>query len=110
MFQTDPTLAEVQIKLTQLIYRYLSTKSDLTYSKSRFSSDSDEAEETSPRSSPTVENSSVMNLSEFGLEHRLSPDEKTRLLINLVDDVHDCVDIMMNRSLLVQTDNSIITG
>ena len=110
MFQTDPTLAEVQIKLTQLIYRYLSTKSDLTYSKSRFSSDSDEAEESSPRSSPAVENSSVMNLSEFGLEHRLSPDEKTRLLINLVDDVHDCVDIMMNRSLLVQTDNSIITG
>jgi hypothetical protein len=33
----------------------------------------------------------------------LNPDEKTRLLISLVDDIHDCVDIMQNRSLLVQT-------
>jgi len=33
----------------------------------------------------------------------LSPSEKTRLLVNLVPHLHDCVDIMHNRSLIVQT-------
>ena len=42
----------------------------------------------------------MMNMSEDVDE--LNPDEKTRLLISLVDDIHDCVDIMQNRSLLVQ--------
>ena len=33
----------------------------------------------------------------------LNPDEKTRLLISLVEDLHDCVDIMQNRCLLAKT-------
>ena len=32
-----------------------------------------------------------------------NPDERTRLLISLVDDLHDCVDIIHNRSLIEQT-------
>ena len=32
-----------------------------------------------------------------------SPSEKTRLLVNLLPHLHDCVDIMHNRSLIVQT-------
>ena len=32
----------------------------------------------------------------------LTPDEKTNLLLSLVDELHDCVDIIQNRSLLVQ--------
>ena len=32
----------------------------------------------------------------------LNPAEKTSLLMNLVNDLHDCGDIMQNRSLLVQ--------
>ena len=92
LFQSDPGLAEVQIKTSQLMYRYLSTKSDFTYTKSGYSSeDSESSVETS---------SSMMNMSEDVDD--LNPDEKTRLLISLVDDIHDCVDIMQNRSLLVQ--------
>jgi len=83
----NAALAEVQIKLSQLIYRYLSTRT--AYSPER-------------PDSPRPENSSIMRLSE-GVED-LNPDQKTRLLISLVDDLHDCVDIMHNRSLLVQAD------
>ena len=32
----------------------------------------------------------------------LSLDEKTNLLLSLVDGLHDCVDIIQNMSLLVQ--------
>ena len=48
--------------------------------------------EASPESS-----ASVMHLSdEFT---NLNPDEKTRLLIGLLDDIHDCADIMQHRIL-----------
>ena len=51
-------------------------------------------------SGPSDTSSSIMNMSEDVDD--LNPDEKTRLLISLVDDLHDCVDIMQCRSLLVQ--------
>ena len=35
----------------------------------------------------------------------LNPAEKTSLLMNLVNDLHDCGDIMQNRSLLVQMED-----
>eukprot|EP00092_Neocalanus_flemingeri_P106433 GFUD01136567.1.p1 GENE.GFUD01136567.1~~GFUD01136567.1.p1 ORF type:complete len:565 (-),score=121.26 GFUD01136567.1:47-1741(-) len=92
----DSGLAEVQIKLSQLIYRYLSTKSDFSYTKGGYSSEDSEG-----TSRPDVTSSSIMNMSEDVED--INPDEKTRLLISLVDDLHDCVDIMQNRSLLVQT-------
>ena len=44
--------------------------------------------------------SSIMEMTEDAED--LSADEKTRLLIRLVDDLHDCVDIMQNRSLVGQ--------
>jgi len=96
--QADPGLAEVQIKLSQLIYRYLSTKSDFNYTKSGYSSEDSEGKRSSSR--PVDASSSIMHMSEDVDD--LNPDEKTRLLISLVDDLHDCVDIMQNRSLLVQ--------
>ena len=65
-FQEDKTLKLIQKRLSQLLYRYLSSKE---------TSDSME----------------------------LNPEEKASLLINLVDDLHDCVDIMNNRSLLVHS-------
>ena len=94
MFQGDPGLAEVQIKLSHLIYRYLATKNDFNYTKSGYTSEDSQGERTS------YETSSIMKMSEDVDD--LNPDEKTRLLISLVDDLHDCVDIMQNRSLLVQ--------
>lgn len=98
--QADPALAEVQIKLSQLIYRYLSTKSDFNYTKSGYLTE--ERGGTGPTSRPRETSSSIMNLSE-DIED-IDPDEKTRLLISLVDDLHDCVDIMQHRSLLVQAE------
>ena len=98
MFQADEVRAEVQSKLSQLIYRYLSTKSDLNYTKSgSLSKDSIESRSTSGSDETS---SSIMKLSEDVDD--LNPDEKTRLLISLVDDLHECVDIMQNRSLMVQ--------
>ena len=35
----------------------------------------------------------------------LNPAEKTSLLMNLVNDLHDCGDIMQSRSLLVQMED-----
>lgn len=77
--------------MSQLIYRYLSTKSDFTFTKTANSS---------VDNASSVETSSMMHVSEDVDD--LDADEKTRLLISLVDDIHDCVDIMQNRSLLVQ--------
>ena len=99
MFQADPALAEVQSKLRQLIYRYLSSKRDLNYTKCEYLSEDTEGKRITARSDET--SSSIMKISEYVDD--LSPDEKTRLLISLVDDLHDCVDIMHHRSLLVQT-------
>ena len=45
-----------------------------------------------------------MNLSADMVD--LSPAEKTHLLIGLIDDVHDCADIMQNRSLPGHQDRS----
>jgi len=96
--QADRGLADVQVKLSHLIYRYLSTKSDpVCNNKSGYSSeDSDGTRSTSSVGS----GSSIMNLTDEVED--LNPDEKTRLLLTLVDDLHDCVDIMQNRSLLLQ--------
>jgi len=96
--QTDRGLADVQVKLSHLIYRYLSTKGDkVCNNKSGYSSeDSDGARSTSS----VCSGSSIMNLSDEVDD--LNPDEKTRLLLTLVDDLHDCVNIMQNRSLLLQ--------
>ena len=95
MFQADPALAKVQIKLGQLIYRYLSTKTDLNYTKSERITNALRSDEDS---------TSIMKMSEDVDD--LNPDEKTRLLLSLVDDLHDCVDILQNRSLVVQTGES----
>merc|ERR1712154_140464 len=95
----DQGLVEIQGKLCQLIYRYLSAQTDFTYTKSGYSSEDSDSARNSPSTSTT--NSSIMNLSEDVDD--LSAGEKTSLLINLVDDLHDCVDIMQRRSLLLQT-------
>jgi len=97
--QMDQGLVEIQGKLCQLIYRYLSAQTDFTYTKSGYSSEDSDSARNSPSNSTT--NSSIMNLSEDVDE--MSAGEKTSLLINLVDDLHDCVDIMQRRSLLLQT-------
>ena len=47
--------------------------------------------------------SSIMKISE-DVDY-LNPAAKTNLLISLVDDLHDCVDFMQNRSLLAQTED-----
>ena len=81
--------------LGQFIYRYLAAKdnTDLKYTKTQTDTSSMPAAE---RSS----SSSIMEMTEDAEE--LSADEKTRLLVRLVDDLHDCVDIMQNRSLVGQ--------
>ena len=48
-----------------------------------------------------VTSSSMMGMGGEDVDD-LTPDEKTNLLLSLVGDLHDCVDIMQNRSLLVQ--------
>jgi len=83
--QADPTLIKVQVKLCQLIYRYLSNASL----------------EAPP--SPTPEGSepgsAIMRLASHEESSGLSPDEKTRLLISMLDTLHDCAEIMLYRSL-----------
>jgi len=73
--------------VAQLLYRYLSTSSNIHYSKTQGDSGHPGA----------GEQSSIMKMSE-GLED-LSAADKTVLLMKLVEDIHDCVDIMNNRSL-----------
>ena len=90
---------EVQSKLSQLIYRYLSTKSDSKYTKCGNTSVDSKVTTSGPDASDT--SSSIMNLSQDVDD--LNPDERTRLLVSLVDDLHDCVDIIHHRSLIVQT-------
>jgi len=83
--QADPILIKLQVKLCQLIYRYLSNASL----------------EASP--SPTPEGpepgSAIMRLACHEESSGLSPDEKTRLLISMLDTLHDCAEIMLYRSL-----------
>ena len=78
---------KVQVKLCQLIYRYLAKEAELT--------DPDKTEEAAAHKPESL--FSLMHLSEEFTN--LSPDEKTRLLIGLIDDVHDCAEIMQYRSL-----------
>ena len=87
LFQNDLELLNIQVNLCQLIYRYLVKEA---------SSDQLTSSKTNPdhEESPT----SLMNLSEQFTD--LNPDEKTRLLIGLIDDIHDCADIMQQRSLV----------
>jgi len=81
--QNDPHLLNVQSTLSQLIYRYLSTKSQ------------------SPCTGEEFTNTSDNNLKDINdhSQNMLDADTKTRLLISLIEDVHDCVDIVHNRSL-----------
>ena len=74
-----------------MIYRYLANKASSTVNTDDITKTETEA---------SAESSvSVMHLSdEFT---NLNPDEKTRLLIGLLDDIHDCADIMQHRSLAV---------
>ena len=79
--QLDPVLNKIQMDLQRLIYRYLTQS------------------ETQPRpeeKSPELK-ISLMNLSQD--LPQLSADEKTRKLISLVEDIHDCAEIMQNRTL-----------
>ena len=72
-----------------MIYRYLAKESSSTLN-------ADDMTKTEMQTSPES-SASVMHLSdEFT---NLNPDEKTRLLIGLLDDIHDCADIMQHRSL-----------
>ena len=86
-------LESVQNSLCQFIYRYLAAKdnSDLKYTKTIKT-------ETSSAEPGTSYCSSIMKMSED--VDNLNPAHKTSLLISLVDDLHDCVDIMQNRSYL----------
>ena len=97
-YQPDPTLVSVQSSLCQFIYRYLAAKdnTDLKYTKTVKT-------DTSLSEPGTSFSSSIMKKSEDMDD--LDPAAKTSLLISLVEDVHDCVDIMQNRSLLVQREN-----
>ena len=98
IWQPDPTLLAVQSSLCQFIYRYLAAKdnTDLKYTKTVKT-------DTSLSEPGTLCSSSIMKKSEDMDD--LDPAAKTSLLISLVEDVHDCVDIMQNRSLLVQRED-----
>ena len=71
-----------------MIYRYLAKES---------SSGLGNTPETENKSENSESSESVMHLSEDFID--LNADEKTRLLIGLLDDIHDCADIMQHRSL-----------
>ena len=96
--QPDPTLVSVQSSLCQFIYRYLAAKDNtsLEYTKT--------VKTVIALPEPgTSFCSSIMKKSE-DLDD-LNPAEKTSLLMNLVNDLHDCGNIMQNRSLLVQMED-----
>ena len=82
MLQFDPVLNKVQVDLQRLIYRYLTQS---------------ETEQSRTGQSPVELDISLMDLSQDLPE--LSADEKTRKLISLVEDIHDCAEIMQNRTL-----------
>ena len=82
MLQFDPVLNKVQVDLQRLIYRYLTQS---------------ETEQSRAGQSPVELDISLMDLSQDLPE--LSADEKTRKLISLVEDIHDCAEIMQNRTL-----------
>ena len=71
-----------------MIYRYLAKESSSGLGNTADTEKKVEYQESSE---------SVMHLSEDFIY--LNADEKTRLLIGLLDDIHDCADIMQHRSL-----------
>jgi len=84
--QSDPVLVKIQVKLCQLIYRYLTNASA----------------EAPPSPGPGEDaGSSIMQLASHEESAGLSPDQKTRLLISLLDTLHDCAEIMLFRSVCV---------
>ena len=68
--------------LQRLIYRYLTQS---------------ETEQSRAGQRPVELDISLMDLSQDLPD--LSADEKTRKLISLVEDIHDCAEIMQNRTL-----------
>ena len=75
------------MNLCQMIYRYLDKQ------------ESDDTEAANKKTETEYEESvgKVMHLAQDCSS--LSADEKTRLLIGLLDDIHDCADILYQRSL-----------
>lgn len=94
--QHNKALLSVQREVANLMYRYLCTSTTMHYSKTGHQADNTLMKE---------ESSSIMKLSE-GIED-LCPADKTELLLGLIPDLHDCVDIMHNRRILVQLDPDI---
>ena len=108
-------MLRVRREVSNLMYRYLSSDCNINYSKTQAGSDSINSVLVRAESSP------IMKLSEGVEDYRLmrkyfsenyltmdsiySAAEKTDLLIRLVEDIHDCVDIMENRSLKPATNN-----
>ena len=72
--------------MQQFIYRYLSAV-DITTEEA--------VNDLIPRESPSYTKRTSDKVSD------LTADEKTQLLISLVKDLHDCVNIMHNGSLMV---------
>jgi len=98
--QTDPALCGIQVKLSQLMYRYLSTKSYFTDREfGDITEDTEEKVDTNVSYDTEDTEEKVDTNVSYDTED-IDPDTKTRLLISLVDDIHDCVDIMQNRSIL----------
>merc|ERR1712059_247937 len=93
--QEDPELQGIQVKLCQLIYRYLESGGNSKYTKP-VSPPASPPNLSSPPSSPRQPSSIMGMAADLG---ELNADLKTRLLIGLIDDLHDCADIMQNRSL-----------
>lgn len=81
----------IQVNLCQMIYRYLSRQD---------SSDAEAVNEKTGIEDKSEKEESVGSVMHLAQDcSTLSADEKTRLLIGLLDDIHDCADIMQHRSL-----------
>ena len=96
MLQMDADLVKIQTRMVQLIYRYLSSTQQKTEE-----ADPDRSPSSSSSRSAEFESPILKQSEDLG---NLSPDDKTKLLISLIDDLHDCADIMLNRSLAGQTE------
>ena len=94
MVQQDETLLKVKNGVVQHLHRYLSTNPNINYRKTTdyhvFGGHGNVTHE---------ERSDIMRMtSSEGLDE-LNAADKTELLLKLVEDIHECVDIMKNRSL-----------
>jgi len=90
--QMDSTLQNMQVHVSRLIYRYLNNVKSNTVNNETDVSVGDQL----------VEESVVMKLTADMPD--LEPADKTRLLIHMIDAVHDCAKIMRQRSLPGQTE------